>query len=285
MLLTAPELNHLRPLTDMIEKTLLSTRLLREMLPDGKGRGIARQPHWQVRFRNGTSPSSPACPTRTARASRASTSSTSSWTRPRTTRWPGWIEIVETLNAGLPGAMWRCHGVSKGVRDKFFEKTQGTPAGPCTARWPCTARPGATGRASEQDQGVRRQPQAIDYRRNIYGEHGDAANAVFVLARLMACVDLDEGSTYNQDIYTKIKLEFERFPDRPATTSAWPCCTPGSTCPAATCTATPRRLGTKEVGAPKGYSAYWGGMDVGVTNHPSESSSSASAPAPTSSNC
>ncbi len=33
MLLTAPELNHLRPLTDMIEKTLLSTRLVREMLP------------------------------------------------------------------------------------------------------------------------------------------------------------------------------------------------------------------------------------------------------------
>ena len=31
-----------------------------------------------------------------------------------------------------------------------------------------------------------------------------------------------------------------------------------------------QREGTKEVGATKGYSAYWGGMDVGVTNHPSE---------------
>jgi len=35
MLLTAPELNHLRPLTDEIEKSLLGTRLIREMLPDG----------------------------------------------------------------------------------------------------------------------------------------------------------------------------------------------------------------------------------------------------------
>jgi hypothetical protein len=26
----------------------------------------------------------------------------------------------------------------------------------------------------------------------------------------------------------------------------------------------------KDVGAPKGYSAYWGGADIGVTNHPSE---------------
>ncbi len=28
--------------------------------------------------------------------------------------------------------------------------------------------------------------QAIDYKRNIYGEHGDASNSVFVLARFMA---------------------------------------------------------------------------------------------------
>ncbi len=30
------------------------------------------------------------------------------------------------------------------------------------------------------------------------------------------------------------------------------------------------KVGTKEVGATRGYSAYFGGMDVGVTNHPSE---------------
>jgi hypothetical protein len=49
----------------------------------------------------------------------------------------GWIEIVETLNRGLPGAMWRCHGVPKGTRDKFFEKTEGprSGSGPSTGPW------------------------------------------------------------------------------------------------------------------------------------------------------
>jgi hypothetical protein len=53
MLLTAPELNHLRPLVDAVESRLLTSRIMTEMLPDTKGKGIARQPHWQVRFRNG----------------------------------------------------------------------------------------------------------------------------------------------------------------------------------------------------------------------------------------
>ncbi len=42
MLLTAPELNHLRPIADAIEQQLLSTRLLREMLPETKGNGSGR---------------------------------------------------------------------------------------------------------------------------------------------------------------------------------------------------------------------------------------------------
>jgi hypothetical protein len=39
MLITAPELNHLRPIVDESEKALLTTRLGREMLPDIKGNG------------------------------------------------------------------------------------------------------------------------------------------------------------------------------------------------------------------------------------------------------
>ncbi len=56
--------------------------------------------------------------------------------------------------------------------------------------------------------------QAIDYKRNIYGEHGDASNSVFVLARFMACVDTDEASTYNTDVYEQVVLTYERLPDR-----------------------------------------------------------------------
>lgn len=54
MLITAPELNHLRPLVDGVENRLLTSRLADEMLPKTKGRGINRQPHWQARFANGS---------------------------------------------------------------------------------------------------------------------------------------------------------------------------------------------------------------------------------------
>lgn len=269
MLLTAPELNHLRPLTDQIEKALLTTRLMREMLPNGKGAGIARQPHWQVRFRNGTSLIS-RLPNKDGKGVKGMHVINIEQDEAQDYPLAGWIEIVETLNAGLPGAMWRCHGVSKGVRDRFFEKTQ--PDSGWTIHRPMAMHRPTWGdkerQAKIKEYGGSR--QAIDYRRNIYGEHGDASNSVFVLARLMACVDIDEGSTYNMDVYTKIMLEFERFPkgatddERLALIHSW-LDFPGSHKHGYS-----QRAGNKEVGSPKGYSAYWGGMDVGVTNHPSE---------------
>jgi hypothetical protein len=45
----------------------------------------------------------------------------------------GWIEVVETLNRFQSGAMWRCHGVPKGVRDKFYDMTEG--AGDGDRKW------------------------------------------------------------------------------------------------------------------------------------------------------
>lgn len=110
MLLTAPELNHLRPLTDMIEKALLTTRMVREMLPGGKGAGIARQPHWQVRFKNGTSLVS-RLPNKDGKGVKGQHVINIELDEAQDYPQPGWVEIVETLNAGLPGAMWRCHGV------------------------------------------------------------------------------------------------------------------------------------------------------------------------------
>ncbi len=269
MLLTAPELNHLRPLTDAIEKALLSTRLMNMMLPDGKGHGIARQPHWQVRFKNGTTLVS-RLPNRDGKGVKGQHVINIEMDEAQDYPLAGWIEIVECLNAGLPGAAWRCHGVSKGVRDRFFEKSQPEsgwrvhrPMAMHKPTWNDVER-----QAKIKEYGGSR--QAIDYKRNIYGEHGDASNSVFVLARLMNCVDLDEGSTYNQDIYQKVILEFERFPknatedDRLALIHSW------INLPGTHKSGYSQFAGGKEVGSPKGYSAYWAGMDVGVTNHPSE---------------
>ncbi len=269
MLLTAPELNHLRPLTDAIEKTLLSTRLVREMLPDGKGKGIARQPHWQVRFKNGTSLVS-RLPNKDGKGVKGQHVINIELDEAQDYPLAGWIEIVETLNAGLPGAMWRCHGVSKGVRDKFFEKTM-PESGWVVHRPMAMHRP--TWTSEEREKKIKeygQSRQSIDYRRNIYGEHGDASNSVFVLARLMNCVDLDEGSIYNTEVYAKVMMAYESFPpgatddERLALIHSW-IDLPGTHRPGYS-----QKVGPKEVGSPKGYTAYWAGMDVGVTNHPSE---------------
>jgi len=269
MLLTAPELNHLRPLTDEVEKVLLGTRMTRELLPDGKGAGIARQPHWQARFKNNSMLIS-RLPNKDGKGVKGQHVINIELDEAQDYPLAGWIEVVETLNAGLPGAMWRCHGVSKGVRDKFYEKTEPDsgwtvhrPMGMHRPNWDAKQRDAKT-----REYGGSR--QNIDYKRNIYGEHGDASNSVFVLARLMDCVDLDEGSTYNQDVYTRIKMEFERFPaggdnaDHLAMIHHW------IDIPGTHFSGYSQRVGNKEVGSPKGYSAYWGGMDVGVTTDPTE---------------
>lgn len=52
MLITAPELNHLRPVTDKIENMIYANRLTRELLPSQRGNGINHQPQFQVRFIN-----------------------------------------------------------------------------------------------------------------------------------------------------------------------------------------------------------------------------------------
>lgn len=260
MLITAPELNHLRPLVDAIENRLTNTRLLREMRPDGKGGGISRQPQWQVRFKNSTQIIS-RLPNKDGKGVKGQHVILIELDEAQDYPLAGWIEIVETLNRFLPGAMWRCHGVPKGVRDKFYEKTedpQWTVHRPMAMHRPSWGADERREKINEYGQSR----QNIDYKRNIYGEHGDASNSVFVLARLMACVDTDEGSTYNQTVYAPIKMIFEQLSGQdPLNLLDIPGSHKGGYS---------QKVNNKEVGAPQGYSAYWAGMDVGVTNHPSE---------------
>ena len=62
---------------------------------------------------------------------------------------PGWVELGETLKYGEEDATWRSHGVSRGVRDRYYKQTQPEmrlvrpPRTP-----PCT---GPTGRSQERD--------------------------------------------------------------------------------------------------------------------------------------
>lgn len=180
----------------------------------------------------------------------------------------GWREVIECLNSDVDGAMFRVHGVSRGVPDEFYARTQ--PNSGWTVHRPMAMmRPGWN--KDERDSRIRdygNSRQAVDYRRNVYGEHGDASNSVFVLSRLMDCVDRDEGSTYNSAVYQCIKFEYEKLPEEEDARIAY--INNELQFPGSHKSGYSQKVRNKEVGSPKGYSAYWAGMDVGVTNHPSE---------------
>ena len=92
-----------------------------------------------------------------------------------------------------------------------------------------------------------------DYKRNILGEHGDISSPVLVLARLMACVRMSESTwatEYNENVYAKRKLEYE-FVEH----SGMPI---------------EGHLKLPASHLLPGYKSYWAGMDIGMTNDPSE---------------
>jgi hypothetical protein len=254
MLLTAPELNHLRPLVDAVEARLFSSEIMLAMLPETKGKGIARQPHWQVRFRNGAKIVS-RLPNKDGKGVKGQHVVKMEIDEAQDYPLAGWIEIVECLNRHNPAAQWRCHGVPKGGRDKFYEYS--VSPGWSVHRKMAMMRPAWS--APERDDkivtygGSRQNP---DYKRNIYGDHGDATNPLFVLARLMDCVDQDPGSEYNSDIYSEVKITFEEMHGRHPSMLL-----DGRLNHA-------HKVGWS--GAPKGYSSFYAGMDVGATIDPTE---------------
>jgi hypothetical protein len=158
----------------------------------------------------------------------------------------GWIELIETLKHGDEGAQWRAHGVAKGVRDEFYRHSQPSSdwsvhriTGMHRPNWDDEER-----ESKIESYGSRDSP---DYRRNILGLHGDATNPLFVLHRLMACVDDNEESEYNQEVYYYRRIIDEMVRDADDVYDL--------------------------VDPPYSHSKFqrvWAGMDVGMTNHPSE---------------
>lgn len=259
MLVTAPELNHLRPLVDVAEARLVGSRLSREMLAKTKGGGFSRQPQWQARFQNGSRIIS-RLPNKDGKGVKGMHATKIELDEGQDYPLAGWVEIIEARNSwAADSSMW-VHGVPRGMRDKFYEVTQ-EDSGYRVHRIMGMQRPSWNAQEREerlmQYGGARSHP---DYKRNVYGEHGDASNPLFVLARLMACVDQDVASDYNQDVYAEVKIEGEKVqsetnPDAPDILQLIDL--PGT-----------HKAGWSQV--KQGYRAVYAGMDVGLTNHPSE---------------
>ena len=122
---------------------------------------------------------------------------------------PGFTEIIETMKTASEGSQWRIHGVSSGRRDFFYRATMNEfpnmrfkvhkYAAMYRETWCDAERTAKIDLYGGEDN--------IDYRRNVYGHHGEARSALFSLSTLTACVARERTSweiEYNKNVYSKV---------------------------------------------------------------------------------
>lgn len=249
MVITAPELVHLEPIVSLIEQQAYATRLSRELLVQGRS-GTTHRP-FQMNFVNGARLIG-RIPQRDGKGVKGIHPLWLELDEAQDYPHAGWIELTETLKRGHEGAVWRAHGVTRGVRDDFYQHTQDSPENEWTVhRFAAMWRPNWTDQERTEkikQYGSRDDP---DYRRNVLGLHGDATNPMFVLTRLMRAVDDDPHSEYNEDEFftSSIKTETLNLMGQTVTELM---------------DYLPRHLSYR----PK--ATFWCGMDVGYTIDPSE---------------
>lgn len=246
MVVTAPELVHLEPITRLIETQLMNVRLTREMLPRSRS-SITHRP-FQIDFINGSHIIG-RIPQRDGKGVNGIHPIWLELDEASLYPGPGWVELIETLNRAQAGAIWRAHGVTRGLRDYFYQFTQ-ADSGWTVHRIPAMARPTWTDeeRADKiEAYGSRDSP---DYRRNILGLHGDSSNPLIVLHVLMAACDLDDESEYNSRLYKYIRFNGESLRDVGGDVEMF--------------------LSEIPESHQKMEGRWWLGMDCGFTNHPSE---------------
>jgi hypothetical protein len=248
LLITAPELIHLLPLTDAIEDRIRDIRMTREFLDTRGGQtGFTHRP-FGVNFADGTAI--------VGRIPRLTGTGVKGQHQPdlimdEAQDYParGWTEIHETVMRevrdvdGDPDYHFIFYGVHSGERDTgFFERVSKEDV------WTIhiitkLQTPDWGAQEKEEAKAAYGSTSSPDYRRNIMGEAGAAASAFFVAARLMMCVDQNRESDYNTVEYVKQVLRSEEMDHYGLS---------------------PREA----LDLPTGLKAVWGGMDVGLTLAP-----------------
>lgn len=247
LLITAPELIHLLPLTDSIEEKIRDCRLTREFLDVRNGQtGFQHRP-FQANFLDGTKI--------VGRIPRLTGTGVKGQHQPdliveEAQDYPekGWIEVHETVMKdttdaeGNPDFHYWFYGVHSGARDSGFFKraNEGTFR---IINVTALMRPGWGKTEKEAAKAAYGSTSSPDYRRNILGEPGAAASAYFVTSRLVACLDQNRESDYNENVYKHIDYRVEEVDE----------------------------IGlplADIIDFPAGCKNLWGGMDIGLTSAP-----------------
>lgn len=247
MLISAPELIHLLPLTDSIEDKMRDVRLTREFLDVRGGQtGFQHRP-FQANFMDGTKI--------VGRIPRITGTGVKGQHQPdmlidEAQDYPerGWIEAHETVmkdtvdRDGNPDFRYYFYGVQSGARDSgFFKRVNAGAFEIVTAT--AMMRPGWSKAEKDAAKAAYGGTGSSDYRRNILGEPGSAASALFVTSRLVACLDQDRESDYNQHQYRHVEYRAEEVDEIGLPVG-------------------------EIIDLPDGLKNVWAGMDLGLTNSP-----------------
>lgn len=260
MVLTAPQGIHLDAITERIESTFDSVRILDEMTLGGRS-GVKHRP-FVISFINGAHIQG-----RIPQLNGAGIKGTHPiWLElDEAQDYPeaGWKEIIETVQRGVDGAEWRAHGVPRGIPDKFQEYILSGDW--VVNQYTAVHRPNWS--LEEREAKIKEYGSSADdpdFKRNVYGDMGDSQNRIFVLSRFMECADSVEVDDYNRNEYFLRKISAEQIESRVKNLG-------------------PLSEGTTEEHAAvvmdlldfpmrhkSQYETFWVGMDVGLVNDPSE---------------
>lgn len=254
LLITAPQLNHLSPITDKIEFMFKNgSRLLGMLLPKNAHKGIKRQPQFTVNFVNKTTIVS-RIPHDTGKGVKGMHPVRIEMDEAQDYPEAGFVEIIETMKTAARGSGWIMSGVPTGRMGTFRTYTTNKTSG-----W-TVHRPLAMNRPSWNDEerhtkimsysGTEEDP---DYRRNIYGEHGSSTSNIFVLSRLVEAFsgNPSELSAIANQEYFRESITSEVLKARNGDIASFLSDMPMS------------HLGSR-------YTKIWGGADIGFMNDPTE---------------
>lgn len=243
LLVTAPELIHLLPLTDAIEERIRDIRLTREFLDTRDGAtGFTHKP-FGVNFLDGTKI--------VGRIPRLTGTGVKGQHQPdllvdEAQDYPekGWVEVHETVMKDRGDFTYHFYGVHSGARDSGFYKRV-NEGGFSIVQVTAMQRPSWNEEEKRAAKAAYGGTSAPDYRRNILGEAGSAASAFFVTARLFACVDQDRDSEYNQLGYVHQELRVEEVDELDIPLA-------------------------EVLDLPSGLKVVYGGADLGLNDSPTE---------------
>lgn len=262
--LVAPEGSHLDRLTGRIEQRIRAVRLLQEMVAGGL-RGITHQP-FEIAWRNGSQTYS-RLPQRSGIGVKGVHAIWLDCDEAQDLSERTWAEMGLTVRFTLPGARWTAHGVSKGVHDEFWRKTQPN-SGWHIYRYTQLHKPNFDNSPEARAQLIKDNggsDESGDFKRNVYGEHGDTQNRIFILTHFMSAVDTrTEGSDINDEYYQPI-IVGDEVAARLGSKVAVEVSSEEATQVITDMLEFPLAHANKFSG-----NTFWAGMDVGLVGDPSE---------------